>query len=153
MIDISQERDICFLIMRKVHNQPGVGKAAIDALKEAGVVVESFQGISTPRSINADVIMLGIHEKDTEKVSKSIMKATDKAGGQFPFFIRNLVGIIIREFPLKDPTEVIHRILSVCEKLRINILIMTTTYKSLSFYVKAEDFRDELIEDLQKAFA
>jgi aspartokinase len=122
----------------------------MQALREVGVDVESFQAVSDPGNELGDVLMLAVSADGIDAATKSIMKADGKVGGAPPVVIEDLVGITIRGITVANSTEILHRAFGVFAKLGINIPMAYTARLTLQIYVDARNFTDSVVEELKK---
>ena len=151
MIEVSKKGDTCFVVVRKMNNNPGVAAVILSSLKEAGINIESLQAIVDPKNEQADVFTVAVGLPDVEKTVQSIERANGEVGGERPpLVVKNLAGIIIRGVNLGNSTDVFRRVFEVCGKLGINVAMTYTTPISLNIYIKEKVFVNQLIDNLRR---
>ena len=152
MIEVSKKEDMCFIVVRKVHNKPGVAAVILSALKEVGINVENLQTVADPKNEQADVFTIAVSLPDVEKTVQSIERANGEVGGERPLLvIKNLAGLTIRGVSLSNSTDVFHQTFEICGRLGINVAMVYTTPISLNIYIKEKVFVNRLIDELRKA--
>ncbi len=151
MIAISKKENICFVVVRRVNNKPGMGAIILESLKEARINIENLQVIADPKSKYEGVIMMAINKVDVKKTLQSIEKAIGEADRDISV-IKNLIGVTIRGITIANSTDILHRVFKICGKLKINVAMSYTTLISLSIYVQKGLSVNRLIKELNREF-